>query len=37
LAGRYPDLVRQMDRQYLEWAERCGVMPWEVVRNTRRV
>ncbi len=36
LAGRYPDLVQQMDRQYLKWAERCGVLPWDVIWKAHR-
>ena len=37
LAERYPDVVQRMDRQYREWAERCGVLPWEVVRKAPRL
>ena len=30
LADREPERVRQMERLYGEWAERCGVLPWPV-------
>ncbi|MDP6071357.1 MAG: arylsulfatase [SAR202 cluster bacterium] len=32
LAESEPTRVREMTRMYDEWADRCGVLPWEVVQ-----
>jgi arylsulfatase len=28
LAGRYPDVARELAACYEDWARRCGVLPW---------
>ena len=33
LAGRYPDRVQGLSRQYDEWAARCQVLPWDEVKR----
>jgi arylsulfatase len=32
LVDRHPDLVRQLEKEYEEWARRVGVSPWREVR-----
>jgi arylsulfatase A-like enzyme len=31
LARAHPERVRAMERQYEQWARRCGVVPWEEI------
>ncbi|MCL4541253.1 MAG: arylsulfatase [Chloroflexi bacterium] len=32
LADRHPQVVGELSSRYEEWAERCGVIPWEELR-----
>ncbi len=32
LAGRYPGKVRELEREYLEWAEKVGVVDWNTIK-----
>ncbi|NOY83022.1 MAG: arylsulfatase [Kiritimatiellaeota bacterium] len=36
LAGRHPDIVRELTALYDRWATRCKVMPWEQLLEMRR-
>ncbi|MCH7971694.1 MAG: hypothetical protein IH960_11740, partial [Chloroflexi bacterium] len=33
LIGGEKDRAKLLERQYFEWAERCGVLPWPVDPN----
>jgi arylsulfatase A-like enzyme len=33
LARDEPGLVRELEMEWNNWAERCGVMPWEIIRS----
>ena len=33
LSEHYPEIVQAMEKQYQEWANRCGVLPWETIKT----
>lgn len=35
LSSRYPDKVKQLATAYSDWANRCGVLPWDVLRRKK--
>jgi len=35
LAGKYPEIVREMEHVYNGWAERIGVIPWDRIREMK--
>jgi len=35
LAGKQPDKVKELATLYHDWAERCGVLPWNRVPPVR--
>ena len=36
LADKYPDRVRELREKYEQWAQRCGVVPWNELNRKRK-
>lgn len=36
VSGDHPELVRELVGLYNRWAERCGVIPWDVITKRRK-
>ncbi len=32
LAAKYPEKVKDLAAKYVDWARRCGILPWEKLR-----
>lgn len=31
LANEYPEVVKELKKEYDLWAKKCGVIPWEEI------
>jgi arylsulfatase len=36
VSGQFPDLVEELTALYQDWADRCGVMPWDELLEIKR-